>query len=618
MTGSLRHRGPDGEGTYRADGVGLGHRRLSIIDLDTGAQPLSNEDGTVWITYNGEIYNFPELRRELEARGHRFRTRSDTEVIVHLYEDLGPRCVDRLRGMFAVALWDGRRRQIVLARDRLGKKPLYYLWDGRRLVFASELKAVLLAGEIERVIDPAALDAYLTLDYVPAPLTIYRGVHKLPAASVLTCRGGSIKVARYWAPPLGVRDERLRRTEEYVEELTALLREAVRIRLLSEVPLGVLLSGGVDSSTVVAMMAQVTDQPIRTYSIGSPAADMDELPYARLVARRFGTQHHEFVVEPDALAVLPALLQAYDEPFADASAIPTYYVSRLARQHVTVALSGDGGDELFAGYPWYTLLADEGWVGRLPARMRPALFAGLYRAWPDRWRGKRRLYLWQQPGHAARYAATRNRFPPHERRRLLTPHMQHVLAAVRPCDLVARAAAQAASRDPVAMMQAADLLTYLPEDLLVKVDRASMCHGLEVRAPLLDHRLVEFAVRLPSSLKLANGDAKLILKQAMRPWVPAEVLTRPKMGFGIPLRHWFRDGSFELPADVLLDSRTRERGFFQPQYLRDLLQRHRTGRSDPTVTTHQIWNLVIFELWCRTFLDAATAPAASAVHGAAG
>lgn len=607
MTGRLRHRGPDGEGAHLAGGVGLGHRRLSIIDLVTGAQPLANEDGTVWITYNGEVYNFPGLREQLLARGHEFRTRSDTEVIVHLYEDHGPRCVEHLRGMFAFAIWDARAQQMLLARDRLGKKPLYYLHDGRRLVFASELKSILLAGGVDRAIDPVALEAYLTLDYIPAPLTIYRGIKKLPPATVLVCRDGALSVHRYWTPALTPAG-RPPRVEDYAEELWTLLREAVRLRLISDVPIGVLLSGGIDSSTIVAAMAQVTDQPIRTYSIGSPRAEMDELPYARLVARQFGTQHHEFIVEPDALAVLPDLLDAYDEPFADASAIPTYYVCKLARQHVTVALSGDGGDELFAGYPWYALLAPSQWMMRIPSYARTAVLGRLYQRWPDRWRGKGRLYFWQQPGPGWWYAATRNRFAPHERRRLLTPAMRDVLERVPPCDVVARAAAPAERMDPVAMMQYADLMTYLPEDLLVKVDRASMQHGLEVRTPLLDHRLVEFVLQIPSPLKLTNGDSKHILKRVVSRWLPSEVLSRPKMGFGIPLRYWFADGSFNLPADVLLDHTARQRGIFQRDYVQELLGRHRSGRSDATVTTHQIWNLLILELWLRRSGDAQALP----------
>jgi asparagine synthase (glutamine-hydrolysing) len=375
----------------------------------------------------------------------------------------------------------------------------------------------------------------------------------------------------------------------------------------------------VDSSTVVAIMAQVTDQPIKTFSIGSPADDYNELPYARLVAKRFGTDHHEFVVEPDALAVLPELLRAYDEPFADVSAIPTYYVSRLARQHVTVALAGDGGDELFAGYPWYRLLREEDWITRLPRSLRRAIFGQLYRAWPDGWRGKARLNLWKQPNPAWRYAVTRNRFPPYERQRLLTPALQEALAEVPACDMVACAAGEAQALDRVSMMQYADLMTYLPEQLLVKVDRASMWHSLEVRAPLLDHKLVEFVLTIPAELKLSNGDTKHILKCIVSAWVPREALYRRKMGFGIPLEHWFRGELFDFACEILLDRPARQRGYFRSEYISDLLERHRAGQSDPTVTTHQIWNLLYLELWCREFLDKAPAgpPVRRVVHEAA-
>ena len=607
MGDSLRHRGPDDEGSYLSGPVGLGHRRLSIIDLDTGRQPISSEDGTIWITYNGEVYNFPELRSELVAKGHSFSTRTDTEVVVHLYEELGPRCVDRLRGMFAFAIWDTRRRQMMLARDRLGQKPLYYLCDGRRLIFGSELKAVLIPNGVERELDLAGLEAYLTLDYIPAPLTIYQGIRKLPAAHLLVCREGRVEIERYWKPDIVKSSSNNHRStvEDYAEELLELLRESVRIRMVSDVPLGVLLSGGVDSSTVVAMMSQLTDQPIKTFSIGSPHPDFDELPYARMVADRFGTEHHEFVVEPDALEVLPELLRAYDEPFADSSAIPTYYVSQLASMNVSVALAGDGGDELFAGYPWYSSLRDESWVTRLPDGPRRAMFALPYLVWPSSWRGKGRLNMWRQPDAASRYSARRNRFPPRERQRLLSPDLQKHMADVEHCNVVARAAGEALSADRVAMMQYADLMTYLPEDLLVKVDRASMWHSLEVRAPFLDHKLVEFALTIPTELKLVNGDAKHILKQVIGEWVPHEALYRPKMGFGIPLSHWLRGNMLGFAREVLLDGPTRRRGHFRSEYISDLLERHRSGRSNPTVTTHQIWSLLYLELWFREFVDKA-------------
>ena len=605
MGESLRHRGPDDEGSHLDGPVGLGHRRLSIIDLDTGRQPISNEDGTVWITYNGEVYNFPELRQELEAKGHTFKTRTDTETVVHLYEEMGSRCVERLRGMFAFGIWDARRRLVVLARDRLGQKPLYYYHDRKRLVFASELKAVLAAEVVEPELDLTGLEAYLTLDYIPAPLSIYKGIQKLPAAHVLVCSEAGVRIERYWRPDPNprVNNRHAPAVEDYAEELLDLMREAVRIRLVSDVPLGVLLSGGIDSSSVVALMSQVSDQPIKTFSIGSPDPDFDESPYARMVAERFNTDHHEFVVEPDALAVLPELLKAYDEPFADSSAVPTYHVSRLARQEVTVALAGDGGDELFAGYPWYSLLRDDSWTNRIPSGLRATMFGQLDRVWPAGWRGKGRLNLWKQPSAARRYAATRNRFTPNERRQLLSPETHDAMSHIPPCDVVARAAGEVPDADYVAMMQYADLMTYLPGDLLVKVDRASMWHSLEVRAPFLDHKLVEFALQIPAELKLANGDSKHILKRVIGEWLPKEAIYRPKKGFGIPLRNWFRDDLLGFAREILLDGPIRRRGHFRTEYIDDLLERHRTGNSDPTVTTHQIWSLLYLELWSREYLD---------------
>jgi len=605
MQGTLRHRGPDDEGSYIDGNVGLGNRRLSIIDLATGQQPMSNEDGTVWITYNGEVYNFPELRRELEGRGHSFRSHSDTEVIVHLYEEMGPRCVERLRGMFAFAIWDSRKRRMTLARDRLGLKPLYYSLNKKRLLFSSELKAILATGEAQRDIDLNALDAYLTRDYIPSPYTIYRGVRKLPPAHILVCDEGSHRVERYWTLDTSKRphDGRLSKIEDYSEELESLLRESVRLRMVSDVPIGVLLSGGVDSSTVVAMMAQVTDQPIKTFSIGNTAEDFNELPYARLVAQQFGTDHHEFIVDPDAIQILPDLVAGYDEPFADSSAIPTYYVSKIAREHVKVCLAGDGGDELFAGYPWYQIMAREEWIYRIPSWFRRGLLHPMYKVWPDVWRGKDRLFMLTRRDRAERYASTKMRFSPRERRRLLTSALQEAMRGLNHFDVVLHYARKADSLDYVSAMQYADLMTYLPEDLLVKVDRASMMHGLEVRLPLLDHKLVEFVATIPSELKVVNGESKYILKELISRWVPREAIYRPKMGFGIPLQHWFRDELFKFTKEILLDNQTRRRGFFQVDYIANLLEAHRSGRTNPTVSTHQIWNLLVFEIWCRTFLD---------------
>ena len=605
MQGVLRHRGPDDEGTYIDRNVGLGHRRLSVIDLTTGHQPMTNEDESIWITYNGEIYNYRDLRQELEAKGHSFRSQSDTEVIVHLYEDMGPRCVERLRGMFAFAIWDSRKRRMVLARDRLGLKPLYYLLDVKRLVFSSELKAIIAIGESRRNIDLAALHAYLTRDYIPSPDTIYEDVRKLPPAHILVCENGSSWLERYWSPRTDdqLYDSHHSTFEDYSEELEALLLESVRLRMVSDVPIGVLLSGGVDSSTVLAMMAQVTDKPIKTFSIGTGKQDFNELQYARLVAQRFSTDHQELVVEPKAVQILPDLVAGYDEPFADSSAIPTYYVSQMASQHVKVCLAGDGGDELFAGYPWYRLWAREEWILRIPWWLRRGVFGTLHKAWPHRWRGKSHLFTLTRRDRAEHYASTKILFHSWDQQHLLASPLREALNDVVYSDGLLSFAHEADSLDYVSSMQYTDLMTYLPEDLLVKVDRTSMMHGLEVRLPLLDHKLVEFAASIPTKFKVANGESKYILKKLISRWVPPETIYRDKMGFAIPLQHWLRDELYNFTREILLDSRTRHRGYFQVDYIANLLEAHRSGRSYLRTTAPQIWNLLVFELWCREFLD---------------
>ncbi len=610
MQDTLRHRGPDGEGTYVKENVGLGHRRLSIIDIAGGKQPISNEDGSVWIVYNGEIYNFLELRAELEAKGHSFRTASDTEVIVHLYEELGPKCVQRLMGMFAFGLWDSKKQLMLLARDRLGLKPLYYLLDDARVLFASELKGIMAARGVDRTLDLEALDAYLTLDHIPSPRTIYRNVKKLPPAHILVLERGRSRIERYWQLDMATLQDNApsRSADEWSEGLEFLLRQSVRRRLLGDVPIGLLLSGGVDSSAVAALMAQESEQPVKSFSIGTTADDFNELPYARMVAQRLGTEHHEFIVEPDAVGILPGLVAAYDEPFADSSAVPTYYVAKMASQHVKVCLAGDGGDELFAGYPWYQSLSLEPRFGGVPRRLRQPLLGSLRKIWPEEWRGADRLFDLTRRDRAERYAATKRRFSVRERSRILTPSLRQAFGGLDESGGLLAFAREAASLDNVSAMQYTDLMSYLPEDLLVKVDRASMLHGLEVRLPLLDHEFVEFAATVPSHLKLNNGESKHILKRLISRWVPREAIYREKKGFGIPLEHWFRGELLPFTQEILLDDRTRRRGFLQVDSVATLLEKHRSGQTNPLVTTHQIWNMLVLEIWCRRFLDQPASP----------
>ena len=609
MTSVQAHRGPDGEAVVCRGPVGLGHRRLAIIDLNTGDQPMANEDGSIWIVFNGEIYNFHELRRELEARGARFRTVSDTEVILKAYEADGPACVERLRGMFAFAILDERRRRLFLARDRAGIKPLVYAWDGRRLLFGSEIKAILQDPRVDCELDQEALGEYLTYHYVPAPRTIFRAVRKLPPAStlLLPLDGGEPVISEYWrlrfAPDLHVTES------EWIERLRTHLADAVRSHMVSDVPIGAFLSGGVDSSTVVALMAQASAAPIRTFSIGFDEADFDELRFARQVATRYGTDHYELVVKPSALEVLPKLAWHFDEPFADSSAIPTYYVAKITREHVTVALSGDGGDENFAGYRRYARAVglherlDRGASALLRPLFRAAAsclpvgapgqaYAGLLGAEPiDRYR---RLVAYQRRETL---------------RRLLSDDLAALAGSAASSDTFARLVARSGAPDYVTALQYIDFHTYLPGDILTKVDLTSMAVSLESRVPLLDHKLMEFVATIPSSLKLKNGTGKYLLKRAMAVSLPVEILTRRKMGFGVPLGAWFRSELRDMTRDVLLSPAARQRGLFRIAEVETLIRTHDAGRRDCSA---RLWALVCFELWMRQWADRAPASARGA------
>jgi asparagine synthase (glutamine-hydrolysing) len=600
MTSVQAHRGPDGEALVCRGSVGLGHRRLAIIDLSTGDQPMSSDDGRVWIVFNGEIYNFRELRQDLEVAGARFRTQSDTEVILRAYEAEGRACVNRLRGMFAFAILDERTRRLILARDRMGIKPLVYSWDGRRLLFASEIKAIVEDATVSRDLDPDALGEYLTYHYVPAPRTIFASVRKLPPASllVLPLDGGAPEISRYWrlrfAPDTRITEG------EWIERLGAHLSDAVRCHMVSDVPIGAFLSGGVDSSTVVALMAEASPTPIRTFSIGFDEADFDELRFARQVAARYGTDHYELVVKPAALDVLPKLAWHLDEPFADSSAIPTYYVAKITREHVTVALSGDGGDENFAGYRRYAqAMALVARMDRSPARLARPLLRLTSRLLPVGARGQAWTGLFGS-GALEQYA----RLVTHERsetlRRALSPEWAHVAGRVSAPLSFERLLANGGALDPVSRLQHIDMETYLPDDILAKVDRTSMAVSLESRVPLLDHRLLEFVATIPSSLKLKGGTGKYILKRAMASRLPADILSRRKMGFGVPLGAWFRGELRDMTHDLLLDPRTRQRGIFRTSWVDELLRDHESGRRDCSA---RLWAMLCLELWMRRWAD---------------
>jgi asparagine synthase (glutamine-hydrolysing) len=611
MIAVLRHRGPDDSGGYAADlqhrsiheavpGVALGHQRLSIIDVAGGHQPLSNEDGTVWVVFNGEIYNFAQLRRRLEGCGHSFRTASDTECIVHLYEEEGLEFVGQLDGMFGLALWDARRRRLVLARDRLGEKPLVYREEPGRLLFASELKSLLEVRDVPRRIDPQALDEYLTYQYVPHPHTIFQGIAKLsPGHRAVYC-DGRLDVQPYWQPDFHAEDRRPQ--ADYVAELRELLKASVAMRLQSDVPLGAFLSGGIDSSIVVGLMRQLNAGPVRTFSIGFPVKEFDETHYARLVARHFQTVHEEFQVQPDAMEILPRLVWHYDEPFADSSAVPTWYVSQMTRQHVTVALTGDGGDELFGGYPRYRAVWLASQLDRLPGWVRRLLSGGWWQRLPSGRRQKstsrrlKRFLEFAEESPARRYLEWIAIFNEARRGRLYTREFLASLPDTDPIWFLGSGLSRAAGRDPVTAFSLADLLTYLPGDLMTKVDIASMAHGLECRAPFLDHHVVELAARMPGEWKFRRGQGKRILRAAFGSMLPGPILQRSKMGFGVPLAHWFRDSLKAMAQEILLDPSTLGRGYFYPAVVKQLWDEHQSGRFDHS---YRLWTLLILELWQR-------------------
>jgi asparagine synthase (glutamine-hydrolysing) len=605
MTTCLAHRGPDAQGLQVWPGAAIGHRRLSIIDLNTGDQPIFNEDRTVAVILNGEIYNFQELREELQAHGHRFATKSDTEAIVHAYEQWGDRCVERLAGMFVFALWDDRRRRLLLARDRVGKKPLYYARDGDRLLFASELKSLLQDHALKRALNLEALDTYFSLGAVQAPATILLGIHQLPPAHYLVWEGGRIRAAEYWDVPHVAPIER---TEaEALRALDTVLLDAVRVRLVSDVPVGAFLSGGVDSSAIVEAMARLSSTPIVTTSVGFTEQAFSELEHARAVAKAVGTDHHEVVLQARAADVLPRLVWHLDEPFADSSALPTYYVAKAARERVTVALSGDGGDEVFAGYQRrYGLNRSEARLRRwLPAWLRAGVLRPLGRVYPKAdWmpRPLRARYFLQNLGTTFEraYFADLSLFRSDEKARLLSDELKAALGGHDPFRPFARHFDRVRGLDALSQLLYVDLKTWLANDMLVKVDRMSMANGLEIRCPLLDHRLIEFAATVPSELKYRGRISKYLLKRHLEGRVPSSVIHRPKQGFEIPLARWLRSDLRDLANGVLFSERALGRGHIRPARLRQIWERHQRGVRDHSA---QIWAVLMFEMWARTFLD---------------
>jgi asparagine synthase (glutamine-hydrolysing) len=604
MCQTIVHRGPDDEGIYTRGRAGLGMRRLSIIDLSSGHQPIYNEDRSVWAVFNGEIYNFQELRRGLETRGHHFYTKTDTEVIVHLYEDYGADCVQKLRGMFAIALWDERQQRLLLARDRFGKKPLHYALSRGRLLFGSEIKALLAAAPELTDIDPQGLLSSFYFGYIPDPLTAFSAIRKLPPGHLLEFVAGRIRISKYWdLPSCGVYEPRSE--EECLQEVEQRLAEAVRIRLISDVPLGALLSGGVDSSTVVALMARASSRRVKTFSIGFSNADFNEADYARAVARRFDTEHHELVIEPQIEETVQMLTRSLEEPFSDSSIVPTYHVCRLARQHVTVALAGDGGDELFAGYDRYRKYLRHRRLHLFPPGSGRWYRQYIHPRIPTGWPGRRLLYNLSLPC-GERYLDELGILPVCVRERSLFSEdfLAWADGETSPYDPFLRYMEDGPASDPLSKVLYLDAKTYLPADILTKVDRMSMATSLEVRAPFLDHPFAEWAAQLSPRWKVRFGQWKYILKRlAERLGVPKEVIYRQKQGFSMPLVHWFRQEPSPALLNILLEPQTIQRGYFNQRTIRRMLSQHRQGRRD---RSWEIWHLLIFELWHRNFLEPAT------------
>lgn len=599
MNDSIRHRGPDDQGYYQDAQAGLAMRRLSIIDLHTGQQPISNETNDVWVVYNGEIYNFKEVRYALERRGHIFKTQTDTEIIVHAYEEYGDDCVQHFNGMFAIALWDARKRRLLLARDRLGIKPLYYWTDQTRLVFASELKALILHPDVPRQINFAALDLFLTLEYVPAPHTIYEGIFKLLPGHTLAVEHGEIIISQYWDVPY----QPVELSEaECTEALSSLIDDAVRIRLVSDVPLGAFLSGGIDSSTIVGHMTQHMSEPVQTFSIGFEDDTYDEVPYANAVAKHFGTNHHVEVLNPDIETLVEKLVPHHDEPFADTSIFPTYLVSQIASREVKVVLSGDGGDELFAGYDTYLAERLNRYYGRLPGVLRQRMLP--------------KVADWIPPQPAKKGLI--NKIKRMVEGGALDPSLQHTrwmifLDAAEKYSLYQadlRATLndhltagyfgnyfeKAKPFDSLAQQQYVDIKSYLPDDILTKVDRMSMAVSLEARVPLLDHRVVEFAMNLPPIMKLNGSRTKSILRNTVKHLVPELVLEKPKQGFSIPMKHWLRSSLKPMMLDLLSKDSLNKHGYFDHQTVSNWIQEHLDERANHS---HRLWSLMVFAMWHR-------------------
>ncbi|MBC8032345.1 MAG: asparagine synthase (glutamine-hydrolyzing) [Pyrinomonadaceae bacterium] len=604
MCDAIRHRGPDDDGFYFNGPAGLGMRRLSIIDVAGGHQPIHNQDRTAWIVFNGEIYNYRELREKLEKLGHTFYTNSDTEAIVHTYDQYGADCPKHLRGMFAFAIWDERTEELFIARDRVGKKPLLYAHVNGKFIFGSEFSALLQHPAIGKNIDTEALHHYLSFMCVPAPLTAYKAIRKLEPAHSLRWRKGEIRIERYWQPDF---TQKLKIDEhEAGEQAIEVLRDAVQVRLMSEVPLGAFLSGGIDSSAVVALMSEVSAEPVKTFSIGFEEQDFSELHHARRVAEHVGADHHEFIVRPDALEVLPTLVEHYGEPYADSSAIPTYYVARETRKHVTVALNGDGGDESFAGYERYAAMRLAERYRRIPAVLRESVVRQAIDLIPSSATKRSRIKDVQRFLGAAslpkaeRYLRWVSVFDTTAKLDLYSSNFWHETQNLQAGEMLDPWFARANGSGIVDTALLADIMTYLPNDLLVKVDIATMAVSLEARSPFLDHKVIEFAASLPEKYKLRGLTTKYLLKQILKKLLPQENLNRRKMGFGVPIGHWFRGQLQPFLRETILSEKALKRGLFKPEAVKQMVELHTRGERDHS---NQLWTLLMLELWFQRFID---------------
>jgi asparagine synthase (glutamine-hydrolysing) len=605
MNGAIKHRGPDDDGFYVHGPVGLAMRRLAIIDLAHGKQPIHNADKTAWIVFNGEIYNYQELRTDLEKRGHKFYTNSDTEAIVHLYDEFGADCVQHLRGMFAFAIWDIRDESLFIARDRVGKKPVLYSHQPNGdFIFGSEFRALLHHPSISKEIDNEAIHKYLNFLCVPAPFTAFKQIRKLEPAHWLRWKDGRIETQRYWLPDF---NNKIKISEDEAEEQTLrILRDSVRMRMISEVPLGAFLSGGVDSSVVVALMAQEGTKPVKTFSIGFEEQDFSELKYAKQVAEHVGAEHHEFVVKPNAVDILPLLVEHYGEPYADSSAVPTYYVARETRKHVTVALNGDGGDESFAGYERYAAMRLAEKYTRIPGLLRKPFIEYPMGLLPtpvgfrNRLRSAKRFVKAAAMPRADRYMHWMSALSTDIQHDLYTSDFKHQAGAAPAAADLGRWFEKANGAGIVDATLLTDMMTYLPNDLLVKVDIATMANSLEARSPLLDHKLIEFAASLPENLKLRGVESKYLLKKIAEKLVPKDVIYRRKMGFGVPIGYWLRNEMKDFMRGTLLSEKSLARGYFKPEVIKNLIERHLSAKEDVSTP---IWTLLMLELWFDRFID---------------